>query len=119
MHTKKGTSKKHETDQSTGGLQQAAQPRQRGGQWHRLATTASPPVADMELHISHVTDSREFFLPKAEATLNHSLLPPPTFTASLSHLHLPSLFSEPTWSKQSMRLSISDNLEDAQSEQGW
>lgn len=70
-------------------------------------TTASPLVSDMDLHVTHGTDSMEVFLSKAETTSS------PPFTASLSHLHLPSFFLEPTWSKQKMMLSISNNSEGA------
>lgn len=38
-------------------------------------TTASPLVSDMDLHVTHGTDSMEVFLSKAETTSNHSLLP--------------------------------------------
>lgn len=95
-------------------LSQAAQPNQRGGEWHRLAHSG---------HHSFTSGVRCYWLSGIISCQGRGYRKqqsgPPTSTALLSHLHLPSFFLEPTLSKQSMTLSISNNLEDAQSEERW
>lgn len=87
-------------------LSQAAQPNQRGGEWHRLAHSG---------HHSFTSGVRCYWLSGIISCQGRGYRKqqsgPPTSTASLSHLHLPSFFSEPTLSKQSMTLSISNSLE--------